>query len=787
MIPELLSFEDCCGKLPCNGGANAIQFSITFQQEAFDAMVDPTLQQFYFGSDLGTGTCLPFMSFKATAAETALAVYNYLHEDPRYVAISSPYYIDHNQVDWLMTAESVMEALNLTYDEAVAYISEQCNFGFSSCVVYGELYTGIEPIVFQNACVCDEAVAENAPECCDDVCYQTHESFNAANTSTNLASTIGSLLDHLAEYYVGALTFPAAADVPAVAFPDITDWGQSCYDFSCVKTTYAVSEGILERFAMFWLPKAGNPCLHAYAAEAYIIVNGGVVCNFRAALASHYLFNGVADPFNGGFIAPPAPLGVWDLLCDVLPAANVRWKTFIHYDTINNRNIFFPCNADDMGSKAVPRICEKPMWCMPIRQNDRLAFVLEESVRNLLPGTYSVMLGIGINSGCNDPLLVRVGKVFVTPNPQTGRNVGFLDVQWPYVAAGCFKLVISSDSAEDYPPIEVPAGANILTIGSGGSFDTSTWHSGITATAGVTLAQYGTTYRSPFFSLRATPGNFSNGIFITDPINGLVTGENYVFEIWVYGKAWPTNGAKNLTIGVAFNGSNNVFTNTLVLPSNSTPLNQWTLMQLHIAAGTIPNGFQLKLEWSDPPFGSFPDYDVLFDDMSLRLAPYTIPATAPSQNVLLCSGCIDGLLDDCFTGMVRFSNNGNGLGYPYSLAPAGFKQSFRVEWQRKEYSFGADRSTYTNSRGETVPLHVRMRKDRDYEVGYAPERIHEILALAIEHDSFEVKMAEDPRWEFYVNEKDYKTVPFEHTPKFGLRKGLVSLRLRTYQKTNAFC
>lgn len=415
-------------------------------------------------------------------------------------------------------------------------------------------------------------------------------------------------------------------------------------------------------------------------------------------------------------------------------------------------------------------------YCLPIVAGDYYDMPIDLTETGFEEGTYRVDLcqGCGVVLESIGTLHVNYGKF------------GYLHARFPSnLPIGCYSFCIQAITYAPLAPHIAPRASNLFTHGANGTFDTSAWNSGIGAFTAVTLTQDLITRRNGSGSLRAYPTNFFNPIWFTDPITGLGAHKRYVLEVWVNAIQWPTSSAKHLYLAFSALGTDNTYTLITALPSRPMPAGTWIRLAYQIDTGATPNGFVFGALWDGPAFGSFPDYDILFDDITIY--DWT-PAPIPQSSFLtktLCSNAIC-VVDGCNTMVIKATNNGSGLGIPYATFPANFTQ-FRIGAILRNPQNTAEREIYVDSGGRHIKVWSQVARIVDLETDYLTDNIHEGIVMCLEHDKLEIRQFSEAKFTEYSAFEDYKRTDIKVRPEYQFRKAIGKLKVTPYDKTNSFC
>jgi hypothetical protein len=129
---------------------------------------------------------------------------------------------------------------------------------------------------------------------------------------------------------------------------------------------------------------------------------------------------------------------------------------------------------------------------------------------------------------------------------------------------------------------------------------------------------------------------------------------------------------------------------------------------------------------------------------------------------------------DC-TLLLEYWNDNNFNSMRYEGGGVGYVNKLRINAQAWQEEFPQDKEVYEKSNGEIVLIKSQVKEKRMLKVGYVPNYIHKIIALALSHQHVRINNVE------YVCEEEYS---FENLDRYALSKGKAKLSTKQYLKKN---
>lgn len=123
--------------------------------------------------------------------------------------------------------------------------------------------------------------------------------------------------------------------------------------------------------------------------------------------------------------------------------------------------------------------------------------------------------------------------------------------------------------------------------------------------------------------------------------------------------------------------------------------------------------------------------------------------------------------------VLEYWNNSNYNGVNYE--DVSYINKLRVEGEFYHTEYPQEKDVYVKSNGERVKLRETIKKIKQLRIGYAPQYIHEKLALALSHDHIRINGV------YYVSEENYSNKAVKN---YALETGEVTLTEKYYQNKN---
>ncbi len=162
----------------------------------------------------------------------------------------------------------------------------------------------------------------------------------------------------------------------------------------------------------------------------------------------------------------------------------------------------------------------------------------------------------------------------------------------------------------------------------------------------------------------------------------------------------------------------------------------------------------------------------------------------------LVSGCFSRIPDTCFTSLIRYRNNENAFGFIYFIDNGSGGNVLAGQYNQVRLPFFLDkpqtkttRQVYRKSDGNYVKLSAIMEKEYEAEVSWMTDDWHTDLAIALEHDDFEIYDDTNAVWDNYIlSEGDY-SVDWKNEPGINLNVAPAKFKLKSmpFDNMNSNC
>jgi len=162
----------------------------------------------------------------------------------------------------------------------------------------------------------------------------------------------------------------------------------------------------------------------------------------------------------------------------------------------------------------------------------------------------------------------------------------------------------------------------------------------------------------------------------------------------------------------------------------------------------------------------------------------------------LVTGCFTRIPDKCFTSLIRYRNNENAFGFIYFIDNgsggnllAGQYNQFRLPFFLDKPQTKTTRQVYRKSDGNYVKLSAIMEKEYEAEVSWMTDDWHTGLAIALEHDDFEIYDDANAVWDNYIlSDGDY-SVDWKNEPGINLNVAPAKFKLKSmpFDNMNSNC
>lgn len=156
------------------------------------------------------------------------------------------------------------------------------------------------------------------------------------------------------------------------------------------------------------------------------------------------------------------------------------------------------------------------------------------------------------------------------------------------------------------------------------------------------------------------------------------------------------------------------------------------------------------------------------------------------------SNCFSYNPDTCFTSLIRYQCNENAFGFYYTDmngASLNYYNQVRLPFFLNKVQTKTKTAAYRKSTGEYIKLSAVLQQEYEVEVGWMTDGWHTCLAVALEHDTFQVWNENTSYWDTYMlDEGDYQ-VDWKNEPGINLSTAPAKFRLKAmpFNYVNSNC